>query len=166
MEIAELLELQHRLQVESFGSDPLQLDPDARAEFLRWNAWALTSELVEVMDETGWKPWATSRHVNVDQALGEMVDALHFFANMALAIGGAAGMTTDEIAYRISTGYLKKRQVNAKRQEDGYDGVKGKCGFCHRDLNETVLTHQEVNTAEGDSITMSFCPCGTVIPNG
>lgn len=159
MELSQLLELQHALQVESFGSDPLQLDPEARAQFLTWNAWALTDELSEVMGEVGWKPWATSRHVNVDAALGEMVDAMHFFANMALAIGGAAGMTTDEIAYRLSTGYLKKRGVNAQRQREGYDGVSTKCPSCHRELSEVTMTFQEENRPDG-TYTVSYCPCG------
>lgn len=155
MDLSELMVLQDQLQMESFGgTSPTQLDPEARAEFIRWNAWALTSEMVEATDECGWKPWATNRNINVDAALGELVDALHFFSNIALAIGGAAGMSADEVGYTLSKKYLEKRGINARRQLEGYDGVSTKCPGCGRakDTAESVVSDS--------SSAFQICICG------
>lgn len=114
-----LVESQRQLQLESFGGvDPAGHEGDARADFIRWNVLALEDELHEALAETGWKPWATSRHLNRVAYLGELVDAFHFFMNLCIV----AGITGEEIAQ----GYYAKRAVNVKRQEDGYDGVTGK----------------------------------------
>src|SRR5690606_34705103 len=72
--LGQLVGLQYELQSESFGIDPLRLTDEERIEFIRWNVLALTDELHELLQEVGWKPWATSRHVNEPEATGELVD--------------------------------------------------------------------------------------------
>src|SRR5690606_37354927 len=87
-QLERMLVAQRQLQVDSFGVDPLKLTGDERAEFIRWNALALTDEIHEMLGEVGWKPWATARHVNHDLAVKELVDAWHFFMNLLLTVSG------------------------------------------------------------------------------
>lgn len=121
--------------------DPQQLDGDAMAEFMTWNFAACVKELSEATDEVGWKPWASSRHINQPQFNQEMVDAFHFFMNMMLV--GNPGKTVDEIADEFCRLYIVKNVINANRQKDGYDGVNTKCPRCHRELTEVEADHLE-----------------------
>lgn len=126
--LEEIFDLQRKLQTESFGYDPVTMEGEERTQFIMWNVLALTDELHEALAEVGWKPWATSRHVNETRLQGELVDALHFLVNLCLA----AGMSAED----LHEGYLDKRHRNAKRQEEGYDGVSGKCPHCKRALDD------------------------------
>src|SRR5690606_31870088 len=88
--LQQLLNSQENLQINSYGNSPSDLLPDQPAEaidFIRWNVLALEDELHELLAETGWKPWATSKHVNLTAARSELVDAFHFFMNLALVLG-------------------------------------------------------------------------------
>jgi hypothetical protein len=131
-----MLEMQRQLQLKMPPPNrvPADLRGDDMADFMRWNAWACEDEIHEAMAEVGWKPWATSRHINHDAFMKEMVDAWHFFMNLLLC--GCQGMTPTEIADEFTRRYIEKNAVNAQRQEEGYDGVKDKCAQCHRDLGE------------------------------
>ena len=99
--------------------------------FLQWNNKAIIHEIVEEESETGWKPWATSRHINLEAARGEWIDQLHFFLNKALVLGMDAEM--------IKQMYDAKHEKNAKRQEEGYDGVSTKCPVCKRALDDDAV---------------------------
>lgn len=98
-------------------------------DFIHWNVTALTDELHELLGEVGWKPWAKSRHINIEAARGELIDAYHFMANLSLVLG----MDAEEIMRR----YHEKHAKNAKRQEEGYDGVSTKCIGCKRALDDS-----------------------------
>lgn len=97
-------------------------------QLLRDQFVALVVEMVEALSETGWKPWATSRHFNERAYKREMVDVWCFFMN--LMIWG--GMTPEELYEE----YISKMGVNWSRAIDGYDGVSSKCKICKRDFNE------------------------------
>lgn len=90
---------------------------------------ALTVELAEFMQEVGWKDWSSPRGwVNRRQAVGELVDAGHFLANLLCALD-----VTDaewEEAYRA------KQEVNRQRQRDGYDSSATKCPVCRRSYDD------------------------------
>jgi dimeric dUTPase (all-alpha-NTP-PPase superfamily) len=126
--LAMMLSLQHSLQKDSYGIDPKEMEDADRVAFITWNVLALTDELHEALGEIGWKPWATSRHINVEALQGELVDAWHFFMNLCLA----AGLTEDVLLRK----YLVKNAINASRQKDGYDGVSTKCPQCQRALDD------------------------------
>lgn len=119
---------QAELQARSFGVDLASLSDEDRSRFIRDMTLACTDELHEALAEVGWKPWASSRHVNRDAFVGELIDALHFLVNLFLAVGASA----DEVTER----YMAKADVNRKRQEDGYDGVNGKCTTCKRAFDD------------------------------
>lgn len=139
-QLAAMLHAQRTLQVESFGFDPAEeVDPAKRLEFLRWNVLALIAELTELLDETGWKPWATSQHINELETLGEWVDAWHFMMNVAWATFGQGVLgDADVLSELITAAYKRKHEVNAARQRDGYDGVSTKCPRCKRELSESI----------------------------
>lgn len=142
--LQELLDAQSALQVKMPTTHPSDLfafmrdapayntEPAALVtEFLEWNIVALTDELHELLGETGWKPWATKRFVNLEAARGESIDALHFLMNIFLVLG----MDAEEVRQR----YHAKHAKNAARQEAGYDGVSTKCPGCKRALDDEAV---------------------------
>jgi dimeric dUTPase (all-alpha-NTP-PPase superfamily) len=131
MNLEELFDLQRDLQrhIPPLGRTPEDIeDPAERNDFIVYTLFALEDELHEAAKEVGWKPWATSRHINTDAYLSELVDALHFFVNACLAANISAEM--------LATAYKKKRLRNLERQQEGYDGVDGKCPRCKRDFRD------------------------------
>lgn len=153
LSLEQFLDMQAALQLRMPppNRDPSILVGDERATFLVWNCYALMDELHEAMDETGWKPWATSRHLDADKFLKEMVDAWHFFMNILLVVGGEKGWTREQLASEFTRLYVEKNQVNATRQEQGYDGLSTKCPNCKREMTETnTLFHF-------DLMGKSFC---------
>jgi dimeric dUTPase (all-alpha-NTP-PPase superfamily) len=133
-----LFELQRDLQrrIPPLGRTPEDIkDPAERNDFIAYTILSMTDELHEALGEIGWKPWATSRHLNRDAYLSELTDAFHFFLNACLA-AGISGTELEE-AYR------KKRLINIARQQEGYDGVEGKCSVCHRDVKDLGVSCHE-----------------------
>lgn len=129
------------------GKDPRDFEGEQLMEFLRWNVLALEDELHEALNECGWKPWATSRHVNRDLFVKEMVDAWHFFMNLLLAI--SPGRLPIDIAEEFAQLYEEKNRINAERQKAGYDGISGKCRNCSKDLVTLgVRIHSELYDAD------------------
>lgn len=136
------LQMQRKLQIQAFDKDPALLEGDERATFMTWNSAALVFELGEAMDEVGWKPWATSRHMNREAFIAEMVDLLHFAGNLLLCaaqVYDSGWVDVKGLAEEVWQAYEAKHEVNLKRQEDGYDGVAGKCPKCHRELDPDGL---------------------------
>lgn len=123
-----MLDMQRNLQIDSYGVDPLELKGEELMDWVRWNTLALEDELHEALGETGWKPWATSNHIDKEAFFHEMIDAWHFFMNLMLITGYSA-----QDFYRA---YCEKHNLNAIRQKNGYDGVKGKCKVCGRALDD------------------------------
>lgn len=112
------------LQERAFGY-VFPLKDDALADYVTWNHTAAVLELGELLNEVGWKPWAQPRGwVNQAKAITELVDVLHFVANIAVALG------VDEA--ELWAAYRAKQRVNAERQARGYDGVTEKCPVCRR----------------------------------
>lgn len=156
--MADMLVAQLRLQRESFDYDPTSGTPEQRMEFLRWNVLALIDELMEMLGETGWKPWADTDHIDHELAMKEMVDAWHFFMNIMLTVSGVevasdsdGQMDMEALAQWFADRYMEKRKVNADRQAEGYTGLD-KCPQCKRDRKTT--SHKQSNP------DVEFCPCG------
>lgn len=128
-DLNDLLEAQAALQLKMpNGIDPRDMTEEQKALFIKDMTLALTDELHELLAEVGWKPWASSRHVNVESARGELIDALHFMLNLALAL--------DMDGFQIQEMYFAKHKKNQQRQESGYDGVSEKCCVCNRALDD------------------------------
>ena len=119
------------LQIKSFNVDPALLEDSHKIEFIKDMSLALSDELHEMLAEIGWKPWAKSRHINREAMAGELIDMLHFWVNLCLAI--------DLQPNEIKALYLNKAAINQKRQEAGYDGVSTKCVGCGRALDDLAV---------------------------
>jgi dimeric dUTPase (all-alpha-NTP-PPase superfamily) len=126
----EIFERQLELQRSAFGVDPSALSLEKRVEYIDWNLTALTQEVAEARNEIAWKNWATDyrQWLNDPALLHELADCLHFYVNVCLAIG----ITPDELA----EAYHSKREVNVRRQAEGYTHDTMKCGTCGRALDE------------------------------
>lgn len=137
------LEITRELQTLSFGVDPGTLEGPALADYVAWNVTALVAELGETLAEfPTWKPWVVNRGqvLNRERFIGEMVDVLHFAANILCAVG----CDTDELNRR----YLEKVEKNRARMASGtYDGVSDKCPSCGRELVVNVRCPCEVTAA-------------------
>lgn len=114
-DLETIFAMQHALQVSKF-KDPHTMTRAEAIEFIRWNVLALDDELHEALQEVGWKPWASTQHINRDEYVGELIDALHFLVNLFLVVGA----TPAEVLER----YTHKNAKNHKRQENGYTGEK------------------------------------------
>lgn len=115
------------------GHNVWEMTDEERIEFIRWNVLAATDELHEALQECGWKPWGSSRHLNRDAYLEELADVQLFLDNLVLMAirddqdGDDLGDEFDTICYR--------KIVNSeRRQRDGYNGFTEKCPNCRRDL--------------------------------
>lgn len=154
--LSQMLGMQRNLQVESYGQDPGTLDTDVKIQFIKDMVLALTDELHEILGEVDWKPWIQgARKINEDGVKKELVDVYHFFMNLMLSVD----MSTDEL-YKM---YMKKRQVNADRQANGYDGRTTKCQGCNRALEDVTL--QDIKLPNTNITDVVLCgACGAVVP--
>lgn len=149
--LIEMFELQQKLQAQSYGRVPQRMLPGERIQYIKDMALALQFEVAEALGEVKWKPWTSGQSfVNVDAYVGELVDVWHFLMNLLLA----AGYEPIEAADVLYAGYLAKRQVNERRQHDGYDGVSTKCPRCKRALDDPAV---ECNTVPVDEPGFSAC---------
>lgn len=116
--LEQLLREQELLQAlpSVLGKRPQDLEGDERVAYAKDMLLAMIVETVEVLNEVGWKSWATSRHINRNAFADELLDALHFWLNAALLIN----MDADEIEARWALSVEKIRG----RDADGYTGKK------------------------------------------
>ena len=73
---------------------------------------AMSQELAELTDSVPWKWWAKYQKFDEQNARVEVVDLFHFLISMAQVLG----MSADD----VFNAYVKKNEVNFKRQESGY----------------------------------------------
>ena len=73
---------------------------------------AMTQEIAELTDSVPWKWWAKYQKFNEQNARVEVVDLFHFLISLAQVLG----MSADD----VFAAYLKKNEVNFKRQDSGY----------------------------------------------
>lgn len=128
--LRELFELQEKLQrgyAYMGGKVPQEFEGQERLDYIKGMHTALSMEAAEALDETGWKPWASSRHVNEDAHKGEVVDMWFFLMNWTMA----ARMSPQELYER----YREKLLINLARQQGQYTGVAEKCPGCKRALD-------------------------------
>lgn len=140
LKLETMMNQQYLMQRDVYGLDYLGMTPEEKIKNFKEMKPALERELWEAMDEMGWKPWATSQHFNTEAVQGELVDAWHFFMNLMLI----ADMTPLD----LWNGYQAKRLKNIKRQQEGYDGVTGKCGGCRRAFDDDAVECHDMGKTE------------------
>lgn len=143
--LSKQLELQRHMASLGRAIDPTdpKLDQETRIQFIKDMYIALVMEAGEALDEVGWKPWGTARHIHGETMLNEIVDMWHFVMNLMLAAGPFIDGVDNErdLADRFVERYLEKNKVNWERAQVNYDGFAEKCGYCGRDKKEVPSTH-------------------------
>lgn len=151
------LDSTRHLQRTAYGLDYSTLHDDSLADYITWNALALVDEVHEFLQEVQWKTWAKNRgriH-DRDAAVGELVDAGHFLANLAAALG--VSDSEWEAKYR------EKQTRNAARQAaaGGYDSRAEKCPSCRRELDKPGATYRRSGRGVGAESTVHCKACDT-----
>lgn len=160
---ADVLRMQRSLQAGYEDGDPTTIQTNEhRIAFMRQQHTNITVELVEALNELGWKPWGNSRHINALACLRELVDVQHFINNWLLTLAPLTGCTDEEqLGQLFLAEYAAKHGVNVERQGlgEGYDGFAEKCRNCGREKIMSPLVERE---AVDTQITyfVRVCPCG------
>lgn len=127
--LERMLIMQGDAQRETYGYAFNEMNVDALIQYIRDQHQAADIELGEALNETDWKPWTRGeRRIRRDEFMNELIDVLHFWLNMVLAVGGRS--SAQELADEIFTRFALKNRTNVQRQVDGYDGRSTKCGGC------------------------------------
>ena len=93
----------------------IALPPPTDEERTKWvlnYTRAMQQELAELVDSVPWKWWARYQKFDGQNARVEVVDLFHFLISLAQVLG----MSADD----VFTAYVKKNEVNFKRQDSGY----------------------------------------------
>ena len=93
----------------------VQTDAMSEAEKTQWvlnYCRAMSQEIAELTDSVPWKWWAKYQKFDEQNARVEVVDLFHFLISLAQVLG----MSADD----VFNAYVKKNEVNFKRQESGY----------------------------------------------
>jgi dimeric dUTPase (all-alpha-NTP-PPase superfamily) len=111
-ELSSLMNMQKSLNDRIGVPDFYDSNMDNRAEWTLKFSRALMHEIIELERELPWKHWKKQQKFNIKNAQEEAVDCLHFLLSIFLSLG----MTADDVIYQ----YIKKHEINNKRQESGY----------------------------------------------
>ena len=106
-----IFELQDQLN-RRIGVEMDKMNDEQRCKWILNYVRAMQQELAELTDSVPWKWWAKYQDFDQQNAKVEIVDLFHFLISLAQVMG----MTADD----VFQAYLKKNEVNHKRQDDGY----------------------------------------------
>ena len=109
--LENIFELQEKLN-SRIGVNMEGMDEAEQTKWILNYVRAMQQELSELTDSVPWKWWAKYQEFDEQNARVEVVDLFHFLISMAQVLG----MTADD----VFQAYLKKNEVNFKRQESGY----------------------------------------------
>jgi dimeric dUTPase (all-alpha-NTP-PPase superfamily) len=110
-QLQELFRMQKALNMR-IGVNTEAMDDAEKVKWLLNYSRAMTQELAELTDSVPWKWWAKYQNFDQQNARVEVVDLFHFLISAAQVLG----MSADD----VFQAYLKKNEVNFKRQETGY----------------------------------------------
>lgn len=134
--LVSMLHAQGTLQ-KALGYDISTMTQKERVAYIRDNLFAAHGELTEVAQEIGWKPWATSNHINEEAAFGECRDVLQHLMNAMMAI--MPHYPALMLASHLEAALYEKHEVNYRRLHEGYDGVSNKCPGCRRAYDDVAV---------------------------
>jgi dimeric dUTPase (all-alpha-NTP-PPase superfamily) len=107
----ELFRMQQALN-ERIGVHTAGMSEEEQTKWLLNYSRAMSQEMAELIDSVPWKWWAKYQKFDAQNARVEVVDLFHFLISMAQVLG----MSADD----VYNAYLKKNEVNFKRQDTGY----------------------------------------------
>jgi dimeric dUTPase (all-alpha-NTP-PPase superfamily) len=110
-QLRELFRMQHALN-QRIGVNTDSMSEEEKTKWMLNYCRAMTQELAELTDSVPWKWWAKYQKFDEQNARVEIVDLLHFLISAAQVLG----MSADD----VFNAYVKKNEVNFKRQESGY----------------------------------------------
>ena len=110
-QLRELFRMQKALN-ERIGVQTDGMSEEEKTKWLLNYTRAMNQELAELTDSVPWKWWAKYQKFDAQNAKVEVVDLFHFLISMAQVLG----MSADD----VFNAYVKKNEVNFKRQESGY----------------------------------------------
>ena len=107
----ELFRMQQALN-ERIGVHTASMTEEEQTKWLLNYSRAMSQEMAELIDSVPWKWWAKYQKFDQQNARVEVVDLFHFLISMAQVLG----MSADD----VYNAYVKKNEVNFKRQDTGY----------------------------------------------
>ncbi|HMO65650.1 MAG TPA: dUTPase [Verrucomicrobiota bacterium] len=110
-QLRELFRMQQALNAR-IGVRTDGMSDEEKAKWVLNYCRAMSQELAELTDSVPWKWWAKYQQFDEQNARVEVVDLFHFLISLAQVLG----MGADDV-FRA---YVKKNEVNLKRQETGY----------------------------------------------
>lgn len=110
-QLSELFRMQKALN-ERIGVKTDSMSEEEKTKWLLNYTRAMSQELAELTDSVPWKWWAKYQKFDEQNARVEVVDLFHFLISMAQVLG----MTAED----VFQAYVRKNEVNFKRQETGY----------------------------------------------
>jgi dimeric dUTPase (all-alpha-NTP-PPase superfamily) len=110
-QLGELFRMQRSLN-ERIGVITDQMDDEQKTEWVLNYCRAMSQEIAELTDSVPWKWWAKYQKLDLQNARVEVVDLFHFLISLAQVLG----MDAED----LYNAYLKKNEVNFKRQDSGY----------------------------------------------
>ena len=110
-QLRELWQMQKALN-ERIGVHTYDMSDEDKAKWILNYCRAMTQEIAELTDSVPWKWWAKYQKFDQQNARVEVVDLFHFLISLAQVLG----MSADD----VFAAYVKKNEVNFKRQESGY----------------------------------------------
>ena len=108
---AELFRMQQSLN-ERIGVHTRNMTEEEKTKWVLNYTRAMTQEMAELTDSVPWKWWAKYQKFDEQNARVEVVDLFHFLISLAQVLG----MSSDD----VFAAYVKKNEVNFKRQDAGY----------------------------------------------
>ncbi len=110
-QLRELFRMQKSLN-ERIGVKTDGLNDEEKIKWLLNYCRAMSQEIAELTDSVPWKWWAKYQKFDAQNARVEVVDLFHFLISLAQVLG----MSADD----VFNAYVKKNEVNFKRQDTGY----------------------------------------------
>ena len=107
----ELFRMQQALN-SRIGVHTAGMSEEEQTKWLLNYSRAMSQEMAELIDSVPWKWWAKYQKFDAQNAKVEVVDLFHFLISMAQVLG----MSADD----VFNAYVKKNEVNFKRQDSGY----------------------------------------------
>ena len=107
----ELFRMQQSLN-ERIGVHTTNMSEEDQTKWILNYSRAMNQEMAELIDSVPWKWWAKYQKFDTQNAKVEVVDLFHFLISMAQVLGMSANDVFDA--------YVKKNEVNFKRQDSGY----------------------------------------------
>jgi len=110
-QLRELWRMQQSLN-ERIGVHTAGMSEEEKTKWVLNYCRAMTQEMAELTDSVPWKWWAKYQKFDEQNARVEVVDLFHFLISIAQVLG----MSADD----VFAAYVKKNEVNFKRQDSGY----------------------------------------------